>query len=250
MGDVLQFCRYAPLMADYVHAQGGRMVWNTFPQMGGLPFRTLAERPDVCVQGGLPSLPPFDYEFSLLSVPWLLQTREETIPGPTGYLRADPQAAGKWRTWMAQDKRLKVGLAWTGSATHQRNPYRATGLERMRAAFAGLRDVAFYSLQQGAEADVEGARREGFEIADHTAEFSTFDDTAAFVDALDVVVTVCTSIATWILLDRNPHWVWGLDRTDSPWYPTATLYRQSRFADWSGPLKAVARDLRTAAKRR
>jgi ADP-heptose:LPS heptosyltransferase len=119
--------------------------------------------------------------------------------------------------------------------------------------------VAFYSLQQGAGADVEAARRQGFDVEDHTAEFSTFDDTAAFVDGLDVVITVCTSIAhlsgalgkpTWILLDRNPHWVWGLARADSPWYPTATLYRQSRFADWSGPLKAVTRDLKALAKSR
>jgi len=81
----------------------------------------------------------------------------------------------------------------------------------------------------------------------------------AFVDGLDVVITVCTSIAhlsgglgkpTWVLLDRNPHWVWGLERADSPWYPTARLYRQTRFCDWSGPLKAVTRDLKALAKSR
>ena len=259
MGDMLQFCRYAPLLADYVHARGGRLVWNTFPQMGGLLFRTLADRPDVCVQGGLSSLPPFDYEFSMLSVPWLLGTREDKIPGPTPYLRADRAAAARWRTWFDRDPRLRVGLAWTGSASHQRNPYRAVGLERLRGALAGVRGAAFYSLQQGAGADVDAARRTGFDVADHTPEFATFDDTAAFVDGLDVVITVCTSIAhlsgamgkpTWVLLDRNPHWVWGLDRSDSPWYPTAKLYRQSCFADWSEPLKAIARDLGKLAETR
>lgn len=259
MGDVLQFCRYVPLLADYVHARGGALVWNTFPQMGGLLFRTLGQRPDICVQGGLPSLPPFDYEFSMLSIPHLLSTREDAVPGPAPYLRADPRAAARWKNWFGRDPRLKVGLAWTGSATHQRNPFRAVGLARMAAAFGGVREAAFYSLQQGAGADIAAARAQGFDVVDHTAEFSTFDDTAAFVDGLDVVITVCTSIAhlsgalgkpTWILLDRNPHWVWGLERTDSPWYPAATLYRQTRFADWSGPLKAVTRDLRGLARGR
>jgi len=169
------------------------------------------------------------------------------------------QAPSGWRSWFARDRRLKVGLAWTGSAAHQRNPFRSVGLERLRAAFGGLKNVAFYSLQQGAGADVAQARVHGFDIDDHTAEFTTFDDTAAFVDGLDVVVTICTSIAhlagalgkpTWILLDRNPHWVWGLDRSDSPWYPTARLYRQARFSDWSAPLTAVTRDLRTLAQAR
>ncbi len=256
MGDVLQFCRYAPLLADYVHARGGRLVWNTFPQMGGLLFRTLADKPDVCVQGGVSSLPPFDYEFSLLSVPFLLGAREDCIPGPTPYLRADPQAAARWKTGFAADHRLKVGLAWAGSTSHQRNRFRAVGLERLRIAFGELRDVAFYSLQPGAETEVAAARGQGFDIADHTAAFADFDDTAAFVDGLDIVITVCTSIAhlsgalgksTWILLDRNPHWVWGTQRADSPWYPTATLYRQSRFADWGAPLEAVTQDLRALA---
>ena len=75
-------------------------------------------------------------------------------------------------------------------------------------------------------------------MTDYTAELKSFDDTAAFVSALDLVITVCTSVAhlsgaigqrTWVLLDVNPHWTWLLERRDSPWYPTATLYRQRQF---------------------
>lgn len=93
-------------------------------------------------------------------------------------------------------------------------------------------------------------------MTDYTAEFATFDDTAAFVDALDLVITVCTSAAhlggaigqrTWVLLDVNPHWVWLLDRDDSPWYPSATLYRQPQFGQWEPALEAVARDLSALA---
>jgi ADP-heptose:LPS heptosyltransferase len=100
------------------------------------------------------------------------------------------------------------------------------------------------------------AQYRGFEIADRTGKFETFDDTAAFIDSLDLVITVCTSVAhlaaalgkpTWILLDTNPHWVWQLERTDSPWYPTATLYRQKEFSKWEPVMDDVARDLTALA---
>jgi ADP-heptose:LPS heptosyltransferase len=95
-------------------------------------------------------------------------------------------------------------------------------------------------------------------MIDHTPEFSTFDDTAAFVSALDLVISVCTSAAhlsgalgqrTWVLLDVNPHWVWLLERTDSPWYPSATLYRQPQFGEWEPVLANVTRDLQALAAR-
>ncbi len=100
------------------------------------------------------------------------------------------------------------------------------------------------------------ARDGGFEIADRTGKFETFDDTAAFVDSLDLVITVCTSVAhlaaalgkpTWILFDANPHWVWQLERTDSPWYTTAMLYRQKEFSKWEPVMADVARDLAALA---
>jgi ADP-heptose:LPS heptosyltransferase len=96
-------------------------------------------------------------------------------------------------------------------------------------------------------------------MVDYTAELKSFDDTAAFVSALDLVVTVCTSVAhlsgaigqrTWVLLDVNPHWVWLLERRDSPWYPTATLYRQRQFGEWDPALQALARDLAARAGER
>ena len=89
-------------------------------------------------------------------------------------------------------------------------------------------------------------------IHDHTESFESFDDTAAYIENLDLVVTVCTSIAhlaggmgvpTWILLDASPHWVWMIDREDSPWYPSARLYRQPTFGQWEPTLQRVARDL-------
>ncbi|SAK57018.1 TPR repeat-containing protein [Caballeronia glebae] len=259
MGDLLQFCRYVPMLAAHVHSQGGRLAWNSFPQMGGLVARSLARHADeFTLGGGVESLPHFDYELSLVTLPLVFGTQLETIPADVPYLHPDPQSVEQWRKRLGSEPRLKVGLTWTGSLTHQRNPYRRVGLERYVDYFRDLGNVAFYSLQPGAHAEVAAARSAGLDIADHSSEFSTFDDTAAFIGALDLVISVCTSAAhlsgaigqrTWVLLDVNPHWTWLTDRTDSPWYPTATLYRQTRFGDWTGPMERISRDLAELAEK-
>jgi Flp pilus assembly protein TadD len=259
MGDLLQFCRYVPLLAERVHREGGRLVWNSFPQMGALLERSLARHADeFTLGGGVETLPAMDYEISLLTLPLIFDTREATIPANVPYLHADPDAVTTWRERLRGETRLKVGLTWTGSRTHQRNPFRRVGLERYEAAFRELDNVAFYSLQPDAAADVAAARSAGFDIVDHTHEFRSFDDTAAFIGSLDLVISVCTSVAhlsgalgqkTWVLLDVNPHWVWLLDRADCPWYPTATLFRQKRFAEWEPVFEKLTADLSALATR-
>jgi tetratricopeptide (TPR) repeat protein len=257
MGDLLQCCRFIPLLAQRVHAQGGRLIWNSFPEMGALLERSLAQHVDgYSAGGGVESLPHYDYEIPLLSVPLMLNTRGNALPQTVPYLQPDPAARVAWRKRLAAERRLKVGLAWTGSLGHQRNPFRRVGWERYAAAFAGMEDVAFYSLQPGAATDVAAAQQAGLTMTDFTGELKTFDDTAAFVSALDLVITVCTSVAhlsgaigqrTWVLLDTNPHWTWLLERRDSPWYPSATLYRQIAFGDWVPVMEEVARDLAASA---
>ncbi|QTO18228.1 hypothetical protein [Burkholderia seminalis] len=254
LGDVLQFCRYVAPLAERVHREGGRLAWNTFPQVGTLMQRSLGAHVDVFgAGGGVDALPAFDYEVPLIGLPLMLGMENETLGSSVPYLRADPHARDAWRARLAAERRLKVGLVWTGSAGHQRNPFRRVGLERYADAFRGIDGVAFYSLQPGAHADVAAARAAGFAIEDFTAELTSFDDTAAFIGALDLVMTVCTSVAhlagalgarTWVLLDVNPHWPWMLERTDSPWYPSATLYRQPAFDAWQPVMEAVSRDLR------
>ncbi|OJA66666.1 hypothetical protein BGV71_31530, partial [Burkholderia ubonensis] len=257
MGDVLQFCRFIAPLAERVHREGGRLAWNTFPQMGALMQRSLGAHADAFgAGGGVDALPPFDYEVPLISLPLMLGTGDATLASSVPYLRADPRARDAWRARLAGETRPKVGLVWTGSAGHQRNPFRRVGIERYVDAFRGIDGVAFHSLQPGAEADVAAARAAGLPIADHTAELKSFDDTAAFIGALDLVITVCTSVAhlagalgapTWVLLDVNPHWPWLLERRDSPWYPSATLYRQPAFGQWGPVMEEVATDLRRLA---
>ncbi|WP_153098839.1 hypothetical protein [Paraburkholderia hayleyella] len=257
-GDLLQFCRYIPLLAERVHREGGHIAWNTFVFMGALLERSMGACVDAyTTDPRVEALPPFDYELPLLSAPLMLGTDETSIPADVPYLTAQPEAVAAWRQRLAGETRLKVGLAWTGSSTHQRNPFRMVGWERYAAYFGGLEQVAFYSLQPGAEADVAAAREAGLDLTDFSVEWTTFDDTAAFVSALDLVITVCTSVAhlsgalaqrTWVLLDTNPHWTWLLDRSDSPWYPTARLYRQKEFVQWEPVFEEATRDLKALAQ--
>ncbi|KVV43300.1 hypothetical protein WT27_00650 [Burkholderia territorii] len=257
LGDVLQFARFVAPLAERVHREGGRLAWNTFPQVGTLMRRSLGSCADAfSAGGGADELPAFDYEVPLIGLPLMLGMETSTLGASVPYLHADARTRDAWRARLAGDGQLKVGLVWTGSAQHQRNPFRRVGLERYADAFRGIDGVAFHSLQPGADADVAAARAAGFPIEDFTAELKSFDDTAAFIGALDLVITVCTSVAhlsgalgarTWVLLDVNPHWPWLLERTDSPWYPTATLYRQPTFGDWATVMDAVARDLRGLA---
>ncbi|WP_244132946.1 hypothetical protein [Burkholderia metallica] len=261
IGDALQFSRFVPLLAKRVRREGGRLVWHAIPQMGALIERSLGDHADVFDTGTrFEHLPPFDYELPLTSIPWRLGVDADAFATSARYLRADDAATDAWRHALSGEKRLKVGLAWTGSLDPQRNRFRQVGLERYADAFAGMqKDVAFYSLQPGAQHDVEAAKAAGFDVIDMTREWKTLDDTAAFVGALDLVITVCTSVAhlsgalgqsTWVLLDANPHWVWQHDRRDSPFYPGAVLYRQQAFADWRPVLDEVAVDLRHLVGRR
>lgn len=253
-GDVLQFCRFVPMLAKQVHAQGGKLVWVTFKGLHPLMAR-MAPKGVECMPHDA-DLPEHDFHFPLLSLPLHFNIDEESIPAKRAYLTADAERAAPWRAEAQGRRPLRVGLVWSGSAAHQRNPFRSIGIERYARAFGALDNVAFFSLQKGAQGDVAAAREQGFAIADHTAQFDTFDDTAAFIDSLDLVITVCTSVAhlaaalgkpTWVLLDVNPHWVWQLERTDSPWYPGATLYRQKQFAQWGSVLEDLTRDLSALA---
>lgn len=253
-GDQLLGSRYVPLLAERVHREGGRLVWNTFHGTAGLLERSFHGHYDgFCVGGPVENLPQHDLQVALLSLPFLFDTREDSIPGPARYLSSDPSAVAHWRQRVAGETRLKVGLAWKGNPENTRNTLRSIDLMACARHFASLvGEVAFYSLQPNADDEIAAARAAGFDMTDYSAAWKTFDDTAAFIDALDLVITVCTSIAhlagalgqrTWVLLDACPYWVWQLERRDSPWYLGAMLYRQKSIQQWDSVLNEVTVDL-------
>ncbi len=225
-GDTLQFARYLPLLA----ARAGKVTVRVHQQLATLLRESL---PGIDVLGDRGDPVPYDCDAVLLSLPKRFRTRLETIPAQVPYLRAPAQAAARWTQRLATMAGLKVGLVWAGNPEHVNDMRRSLDL----AALAPVLDVpgvSFASLQVGPRsADLKKHRER--KILDLSPDFSDFVDSAAAVSALDLVITVDTSVAhlagslgkpVWVLLPWVTDWRWLLNREDNPWYPTMRLFRQ------------------------
>ncbi len=246
IGDTIQMVRYVPLVA----ARGARVIVACHAALHAL-FRTVEGVSSAMVTESAP--PPFDYHIPIMSLPRAFGTVLATLPSGVPYLHAPEPAAEAWRKRLARyGARPKVGLVWAGNPKHARDRARSIAVERL-APLVASSECAFFSLQKGAAAaEVTAFDPSGKRVADHTSELETFADTAALIAALDLVISVDTAVAhlagaqgkpVWILLPLAPDWRWMLGREDSPWYPTARLFRQPAAGDWDSVLRRVAREL-------
>lgn len=238
LGDTLQFVRYAPLVAQ----RGGRVIVECQEPLLRL-LRRMEGIEKVVVSGG--ALPAFEVQASLLSLPHILGTTLETIPNAVPYLAASKRSS--FQIPVSGNPCLKVGLVWGGNPEHLQDRDRSCPLPEFQA-FLQIPDIAFYSLQKGAHRSELASLKEG-PIADLSDRLGDFADTATAIAQLDLVITVDTAVAhlagamgkpVWILLSFAPDWRWLMKRTDSPWYPTARLFRQPRRQDWASVCNQVA----------
>jgi Flp pilus assembly protein TadD len=249
-GDTLQFCRYAPLLARTAN------VVLAAPQPLVRLLSTLQGVSRI-VAGGEP-LPGFDLHCPLLSLPLAFATTGATIPNDVPYLRADPTQAACWRRRVADLPGIRVGLVWSGNARlgvpalTAIDKRRSTTLERL-APLGQVSGVSLVSLQKGDRTGLEQATLPGLPITDWTDELDDFADTAALIEALDLVISVDTSVVhlagalgkpVWVLNRYDACWRWLRGRSDSPWYPTARLFRQPAPGDWDGMIAEVVATLR------
>ncbi|MGQ9369655.1 tetratricopeptide repeat protein [Azospirillum sp. ST 5-10] len=234
LGDTLQFVRYVPLAA----ARGARVVLEVprplLGLLGGLPgVERLIARGDP--------LPDCDLECPLMSLPRAFGTTLETVPAAVPYLRADPERAARWR------ERLRgtgpaVGLVWAGNPSFPGDRLRSPGLRALRPLL-DVPGVRVFGLQVGAgRAELAGTALPS-SFVDLGGDLHDFADTAAVMAGLDLVISSCTApahlagalgVPLWVVLPYAPDWRWLLGRDDSPWYPTARLFRQDAVGDWSG----------------
>ena len=241
-GDAIQAIRYAPLVA----ASGGRVIVHCRVALSGL-FRSVQGVAQVVTDED--PLPPFDCHTPLMSLPLAFRTTLETIPASVPYVAAPQPRVHAWRTRLARHGgKPKVGLAWRGNPDFSRVHAKSCPVERLLPLMR--EDCTFFSLQTG-DAGADAARL-GL-IADHIGELQTFDDTAALVQALDLVITVDTAVAhlagalarpVWIMLPFSADWRWLRGREDSPWYSSACLVRLPRASDWDSVVAAVRQRLR------
>lgn len=242
-GDALQFCRYVPLVA----ALGARVILEV-----PLPLAELLASFDgvsqLVIRGA--KLPAVDYRCPLMSLPLAFKTDMHGIPAPGKYLCSDPAKVAQWRQRLGDKRNPRVGLMWNGNAIQPNDRNRSFWLAEWIAHLpAGFQYVSLQKEPREADQKTLSAHPH---IQNHASDLHDFSDTAALCECLDVVVSVCTSVAhlsaalgrpTWIMLAHAADWRWLMDRADSPWYPTARLYRQAQRGDWLSVFQDVARDL-------
>jgi tetratricopeptide (TPR) repeat protein len=253
LGDTLQFCRYVPLVAEL----GAKIVFEVQPPLTRL-LAQLDGVSQIIAQGD--PLPEFDCHCPLLSLPLALGTTVSSIPARIPYLRGPADRRAFWEERLGPRSKPRVGLVWSGGFRPDQpevwsvNDRRNIPLRRL--APLNLSDIEFHSLQKGEPAESELADLaaggwDGPAVIDSTALLYDFSETAALIERLDLVISVDTSTAhlagamgkpVWILDRYDACWRW-MGRVDSPWYPTATLYRQERRGDWSGVVARVRADL-------
>jgi len=244
LGDTLQFCRYIKLLQD----RGATTILTVQKALRSL-LQQLTPDTTLLDEGARP--PRFDYHCPMLSLPLAFGTRLETIPAPPRYLQADAGRRTRFESLLGPRTRPRVGIAWSGNPTHRIGYDRSIPLDRLRPLFGG--DIDWICLQKELRPTDEETLRELGRVGFHGEALEDFGDTAALLDLTDLVITIDTSVAhlagamgkpTWVLLPLNADWRWFLDRSDSPWYPTARLFRQRKLGDWTDVIDEVASELR------
>jgi len=239
-GDLFQMARYLPVLQGrgascVVHASETfhALLARSFPGVAFLPME-------------IPP-PAADYRLPTMSLPFVLKTATEAdIPRTVPYLAPDPEKAEAWSARIvarSESRRRPVGLVWKGNPEHVDDRNRSASVK----AFAPLldRDDLLWVILQKGETEAERAFLRGRRnvLLPEPGEIATYDDTAAAMAALDLVITVDSSPAhlagglgrpLWLLLPFSADWRWQTGRDDSPWYPTARLFRQEKRRDWAG----------------
>lgn len=242
-GDVIQFCRYLPLL----ERRGAEIVFEV-PRALVSFVSTLACRMTTLAKGD--PQPAFDVWCPLMSLPMAFETTTATIPAETPYLLANVAKVAAWRDRLGRTQRLRVGLVWSGSPTHANDMNRSMALATL-APLLGL-PVEWHSLQKEVREQDARFLAAHPQVRTHHQALGDFADTAALAACMDLVITVDTGVAhlagaigrpVWILLPHAPDYRWMRERADSPWYPTARLFRQPRAGDWASVVDTVRASL-------
>jgi Flp pilus assembly protein TadD len=263
LGDVLQFIRFA----CPVKRRGARVIVACPETL----MRLVARCPGVdAVQEWFAPLPGCDVHATLMSLPAILGTTLASLPGERSYLSVDAATVDRWRPIVerslatacprdddpgaGRDRIFRIGIAWQGNPRHRNDRWRSFPLS-LFARLAELPGVRLISLQkgQGTEqlADLAGrfpvAVLPGAGVGEDDRR--DFLDTAAIMSLVDLVITPDSALAhlagslgvrAWVPLAAVTEWRWMLDRDDSPWYPTMTLFRQDSSCDWEAVFRRMA----------
>jgi Flp pilus assembly protein TadD len=247
LGDTLQFLRYVPMVA----ARGGKVLLLVQPALK----RLLTGLDGVAAVFGFgETLPDYDLHCPLMRLPRRFATEVETIPPVAAPIAPPAAEAALWRSRFGSGDRPSIGLAWAGNASHANDHNRSTPLAALMPLLTAD-NIRWVSLQKEVPAGDAATLATYPEVLQPGDALIDMAATAAVIAALDLVISVDTAVAhlagtmgkpVWLMLPFSPEWRWLGSRGDSPWYPTARLFRQKRPGDW----RSVAEAMRAALAER
>jgi tetratricopeptide (TPR) repeat protein len=240
LGDTIMAARYIRDVA----ATGAHVVVEAPLQLEPL-LSTFKGTAEIVTKGRTP--PRFDLHCPMMSLPAAFATTVQTIRAPVPYLSVPSSHADKWTRLLPRSDKKRVGVFWAGNPMHREDQKRSIGLRHLLPLLS-RRDLQLFSLQKELREDDADLLRLNPHVTPLGEVIDSLSDTAAIIAALDLVISVDALAAhlagalakpVWILLPFVPDWRWLLDREDSPWYPTARLFRQSKRGDWTSVLARV-----------
>ncbi len=246
-GDTIQFARYIAMAAERVQD----VIVGCSQEMGPL-LENIPGVAQYCHRWN--DVPGHAVHCRLSSLPYLFGTTPTTIPSGVPYLKAAPERIAAWKDRLAAclpPGLKRIGLAWSGRPTHPNDRRRSIRLERLLPLIdAG--NAAFVSLQKPLPDADRGLMPRFNGMMDLSGDLTDFGETAALIENLDLIITVDTSMGhlagalgkpVWIMVPKAADWRWQLDREDSPWYPSARLFRQAKPGDWDPVLERLRTNL-------
>ncbi len=250
LGDEIQFCRYVSVLKS----QGAKHItWVCKKPLKPL-LKTLKDVDKVITKEEIASIAFHDYWVFALSTPLYCHTTLDNIPASVPYLYANPEQQNKIASELHAIREFKVGICWKGNPSYKNDINRSPGIAAFRSLFE-IRGVKFFTLQPSTREEfILNTGKSGVDRG-HEINAASFEEAAALIMNLDLVITSCTSIChlagalgkpVWIVLPWAADWRWLIEREDSPWYPNARLFRQTKAGDWHEVFQRVETELKQA----
>ncbi len=241
LGDSIQFLRYLPIILNLFQ----KVIVYLPPQLNAIVLQSFSQ---VQLLNTIPENLQFDYFCSLLSLPYLLKDRAQTMSNNFPYICIDPIYHLKWQRMLELPRRKRIGIAWNGSNQYKNDKNRSAPLMAMLPLLQC--DVDIYPLGKNIN-EQDRAILSTFEnIKDYTKFLVSLEDTASLMHQLDYIVSVDTMVAhlagalnlkVLIILPYAADFRWLQSGSDSHWYPSAQLFRQLKRSDWEKPIQDVVK---------
>ena len=235
IGDTIMFSRYIPELK----AMGARVLFKPEPELTQL-FRD-SYFPAEIINFKDPITEIFDYYLSIMSIPYMIGSSENTIPLKDKYLKANPEKVKQYKEKYFNNDKFKIGIVWACKNLYKQDKFRSVPDLTYLYPITKIPGVQVYSLQKGKMTSQLENMPEGIGIVDLGSGFEDFSDTAAAIENLDLMISVDTSVPhlsgalgkeTLVLIENTPDWKWLLDRDDCIWYEKVRVFRQNEHSDW------------------